>query len=162
MLTDQLATDLGQQLLKRHWQCTVAESCTGGSLAAAITDCPGSSQWFTCGFVTYSNEAKQRMLGVAANTLIRFGAVSEETAREMAEGALRKSAVQVSAAITGVAGPGGGSLKKPVGTVWIAWASEFQPTLAQCYHFDGDRLIIRGQAVNAALDGLIALTRRET
>lgn len=153
--THKLAIELGQCLLKQTWQCAVAESCTGGSLAAAITDCPGSSQWFDRGFITYSNDAKQDMLGVLKETLTRFGAVSKETVCAMAEGALRASSAQLTAAISGIAGPGGGTSEKPVGTVWIAWAGHSQPTQAHCYLFSGDRSLIRQQSVEEALRGLI-------
>lgn len=156
-ITYRLAEDLGKHLLKHHWQCAVAESCTGGSLAAAITDYPGSSQWFDRGFVTYSNDAKQQMLSVSSDTLTRFGAVSEETVCAMAEGALQASSAQLTVAISGIAGPDGGSIEKPVGTVWIAWASHSKPTHAQRYLLQGDRSAIREQSVNEALRGLIAM-----
>ena len=135
--------------------CAVAESCTGGSLAAAITDIPGSSQWFDRGFITYTNESKQQMLGVPEPMIASFGAVSEAVVRAMAEGVLANSRADVSVAISGIAGPGGGSLEKPIGTVWIAWAFNTQPTSAQCFLFPGDRLAIRQQAVLAGLDGLL-------
>ncbi|MDP3706085.1 MAG: CinA family protein [Legionellaceae bacterium] len=156
-VTHLLAIELGKCLLKRHARCAVAESCTGGSLAAAITDGPGSSQWFDRGFITYSNEAKQQMLGVSSDTLTRFGAVSEETVRAMAEGALQASDAQYTVAISGVAGPDGGSDEKPVGTVWIAWTSHAKATNAQRYLFQGDRTAIREQSVDEALRGLIAM-----
>lgn len=158
----QLAVKLGQVFLSNQLSCAVAESCTGGSLAAAITDIPGSSQWFECGFVTYSNESKQQMLGVSPQILASEGAVSETVARIMAEGALAASAANVSAAITGIAGPGGGSMEKPVGTVWIAWAAGARPIRAKCYVFAGDRLAIRQQAVKIALKGLIYAADQES
>ena len=151
----QLADKLGSILLKQNLRCAVAESCTGGSLAAAITDIPGSSQWFERGFVTYSNEAKMEMLAVPAVVITSQGAVSEATARAMAEGAIAKSHAEVGLSITGIAGPGGGSIEKPVGTVWIAWADHLMPTRAQCYLFKGDRATIRQQSVQVALEGLI-------
>ena len=126
------ANQLGKILLKRHLQCVVAESCTGGGVAAAVTDIPGSSQWFDRGFVTYSNASKQQMLGVPESMIASEGAVSEAVVRAMAEGALAASAAHVSVAISGIAGPDGGTLEKPVGTVWFAWASTLQPTHAQC------------------------------
>ncbi len=150
-----LAEKLGQLLLQRKLRCAVAESCTGGSLAATITDVAGSSQWFDRGFVTYTNEAKEEVLAVSADMIAREGAVSEATVCAMAEGTIACSHAKVSAAISGIAGPGGGTPKKPVGTVWIAWAGNLQPTHAQCYFFEGDRAAIRQQAVQAALEGLI-------
>lgn len=153
-----LATKLGQQLLRHGLRCAVAESCTGGSLAAAITDIPGSSQWFDCGFITYSNESKQQLLGVSPNVITSEGAVSEAVVRAMAEGVLTHSRADVSVSISGVAGPDGGSEEKPVGTVWIAWASNAQPTAVQCFLFSGDRFAIRAQAVQASLEGLMKFT----
>ena len=133
----------------------MAESCTGGGLAAAITDCAGSSQWFDRGFITYSNQAKQDMLGVSNDILSTYGAVSEETVRAMAEGALQASGSQVTVSISGIAGPGGGSLEKPVGTVWIAWACIAHPIRTQSYVFKGNRTDIRNQAIYEALRGLL-------
>ena len=150
-----LADKLGQVLLKRKLRCAVAESCTGGGLAAAITDIAGSSQWFDRGFVTYTNEAKQEVLAVPKNVIHSQGAVSEATVRAMAHGTISASDAEVSVAISGIAGPSGGSPEKPVGTVWIAWAGDLQPTHAQCYLFKGDRIAIRQQAVQVALEGLI-------
>ncbi len=155
-----LAEKLAQVLLSRNLRCTVAESCTGGGLAAAITDIPGSSQWFDRGFVTYSNQAKQQMLGVPEQMLASEGAVSEAVVRAMAEGALAASDANVSVAISGIAGPDGGSLEKPVGTVWLAWAADKQPTHAQGYLFMGDRMAVRQQAVRIALKGLISKLRK--
>ena len=114
---------LASHLQRRGWWLSCAESCTGGGIAAALTDIPGSSAWFDRGFVTYSNQSKKDMLGVADATLATFGAVSRETVTEMASGALECSAAQISVAVTGIAGPDGGTPDKPVGTVWIAWAS---------------------------------------
>ncbi len=152
-----LAMELGRRLLSHHWLCAVAESCTGGSLAAAITDCPGSSAWFDRGYVTYSNDAKQLMLGVSKKTLQEYGAVSKETVSEMADGALQISHVQLTAAISGITGPDGGTAGKPVGTVWIAWASISTPVHVQHFLFQGDRVGIRQQAVTKALQGMLAL-----
>ena len=132
----------------------VAESCTGGGLAAAMTSVAGSSDWFDRGFVTYSNEAKQDMLGVSASTLKRHGAVSEAVAREMALGAIEESRATRSVAITGIAGPGGGSPGKPVGLVWIAWARKGKVRARQV-HFKGGRAAVRRQSVHAALEGLL-------
>ncbi|GGI90399.1 RNA 2',3'-cyclic phosphodiesterase [Legionella impletisoli] len=151
----ELAEELGEVLTSRNIRCAVAESCTGGSLAGTITSIPGSSEWFDRGYITYSNSSKVQMLGVPGKILRAHGAVSEETARAMAEGVISQSDVHVSAAITGIAGPGGGSQDKPIGTVWIAWAGDMQPTYSQCYHFVGNRPAIRHQAVQTALEGLI-------
>ncbi|MCX7117844.1 MAG: CinA family protein [Legionellales bacterium] len=155
----ELSKKLGKILFQHKYRCVVAESCTGGSLAAAITDIPGSSQWFDRGFVTYSNESKTEVLSVPSHMIIEEGAVSEATALAMAHGALTASSADVSAAITGVAGPGGGRVDKPVGTVWIAWAGHMFPSHAQCYLFAGDREAIRHQAVRMALDGLIEVMK---
>ncbi len=154
---NRLAKTLGQVLVQRNLKCVVAESCTGGSLAAAITDIPGCSAWFDRGFVTYSNKAKEEMLGVSSQVIALEGAVSEATVRAMAIGAIQNSEAQVSIAITGIAGPGGGGPEKPVGTVWIASALDLKSVTAQCYVFKGDRAAIRQQAVQFALDGLLAL-----
>jgi nicotinamide-nucleotide amidase len=142
-----LAADLGQALLERGWSVAAAESCTGGWAAQALTAIPGSSAWFDRGFVTYSNAAKMDMLGVAEATLARAGAVSEATVREMAEGALRHSRAQAAFAVSGVAGPSGGSDSKPVGTVCFAWAVAGQATEVATLHFDGDRRQVRMQSV---------------
>jgi nicotinamide-nucleotide amidase len=149
-----LAASLGEALLGRGWSLAVAESCTGGWAAQAITAIPGSSAWFDRGFVTYSNAAKQEMLGVRAQTLAQFGAVSEATVREMAEGALRHSHAQAAFAISGIAGPGGGSPGKPVGTVWFAWALAGRPAEAAVAHFAGDRREVRAQAVAYVFSGM--------
>lgn len=147
--------------LKRHGlMVATAESCTGGWIAKMFTDIAGSSDWFAAGAVTYSNNSKTDLLGVPARTLERFGAVSEQTAIAMAIGALRRLRVDVAVSATGVAGPGGGSLEKPVGTVWLAWASRVQGRVqvnARLYRFRGGRNLVRLQAVSAALQGLIRL-----
>ncbi len=155
MSISHLAQQLGMVLLARKLRCVVAESCTGGALAAAITEIAGSSQWFERGFITYTNEAKIELLAVPHSVISSQGAVSEGTVRAMVRGALDASHADVSVAISGVAGPGGGSPDKPVGTVWLAWACENKPIRAQCYLFKGDRKRIRQQAVEAALEGLI-------
>jgi nicotinamide-nucleotide amidase len=134
---------------------TAAESCTGGWVAKICTDLPGSSAWFERGFVTYTNEAKLEMLGVSAQTLQAHGAVSEATVSEMAEGAIAHSRAQVSLAISGIAGPGGATPDKPVGTVCFAWAVEGRPVQSERACFDGDREEVRRQAVAHALDGLL-------
>ncbi|MEY2804585.1 MAG: hypothetical protein RL657_1921 [Pseudomonadota bacterium] len=158
---------LAQRLLQRGWMLATAESCTGGMVAARCTDLAGSSQWFERGFVTYSNEAKHEMLGVDTALIKAHGAVSEAVARAMALGALRHSRAQVSVAITGVAGPGGGSADKPVGTVWFGWAapSDSGPTVGsdtafvktEICHFTGDRHAVRLASLQHALQGLLTL-----
>jgi nicotinamide-nucleotide amidase len=141
-------------LLKKQFFLATAESCTGGLIAATCTDLTGSSQWFDRGFVTYSNAAKTDMLGVDAALIAQFGAVSEPVAAAMAQGAVKHSAAQVSVAVTGVAGPAGGSAEKPVGTIWIGWCVNGQTTTELC-HFDGDRAMVRTLTVQRALQGLI-------
>lgn len=155
-----LAAELGEHLQKSGLLLAVAESCTGGSLGARLTSIPGSSTWFDRGFITYSNEAKHEMLGVSKSILVHHGAVSEQTARAMAEGCIRHSAAGISVAITGIAGPGGGSQEKPVGTVWIASAGARQKTTATCFNFKGDREAVRQAAELHALKMLLA--RAET
>ena len=147
----QLAESLGQQLLVRHWQLALAESCTGGAIAKAVTDVPGSSTWFDRGFVTYSNAAKIDMLGVQASSLGQFGAVSRETALEMAKGALAHSLADLALAVTGIAGPGGGTPEKPVGTVYIAWQLRGGQGVCVKKHFSGDRAEVRSQVVACCL-----------
>jgi nicotinamide-nucleotide amidase len=153
----QLAHNLGQKLHAKGWMLATAESCTGGWIAQVVTAIPGSSAWFDRGFVTYSNRAKQEMLGVNAATLETYGAVSEQTVREMATGALAKSTAQISVAISGIAGPGGGSPKKPIGTVCIGWAVGDAAPLSTTCRLSGDREEVRSRAVAAALRGLIEL-----
>ena len=148
-LTRQLA---GLLLAKGHMMAT-AESCTGGMIAAACTDLAGSSAWFERGFVTYSNEAKTELLGVSAALITEHGAVSEPVARAMAEGALRHARAHIAVAVTGVAGPGGGSTDKPVGSVWFGWATA-AGVKTQLRHFDGDRQQVRQATVRHALQGL--------
>lgn len=145
-------------LLSQHnLSCAVAESCTGGLIAARLTDYPGSSMWFDCGLVTYSNTAKQQFLGVSPEILTQFGAVSQETVTAMAEGILQRTQVHYSLAVSGIAGPGGGSLEKPVGTVWFAWASQNQPTQSQVHYLHGTRTKIRKTCVTIALSGLLEI-----
>ncbi len=154
-----LATELGRLLEARRWRIATAESCTGGLIAGAITDVAGSSAWFDRGFVTYSNEAKIAMLGVRADTLAAHGAVSEATAREMAAGALARSGSDVAVAVTGIAGPAGGSPEKPVGMVCFGWARRGGPVETAVRHFDGDRAAIRASTVAVALEGLVERIR---
>ncbi|MFQ2223659.1 nicotinamide-nucleotide amidohydrolase family protein [Aeromonas enteropelogenes] len=156
---EHLAIELGHALGQRDWLAATAESCTGGGVASAITDIAGSSGWFDRGFVTYTNEAKQQMLGVSDESLVLHGAVSEAVVLEMARGALAHSSASISVAISGIAGPGGATEGKPVGTVWFAWADcngRYHSLLAR---FDGDRRQVRQQAVRQALSGLLALLR---
>ena len=153
-----LAERLGDALRAKHWTVATAESCTGGLIAGAITDIAGSSEWFDRGFVTYSNEAKMEMLGVRAETLAAHGAVSEPTAREMATGALSRSGATVAVAVTGIAGPAGGTPTKPVGLVCIAWARRGEQVEALTEHFPGDRAAVRAATVVRALQGLIERT----
>lgn len=150
-----LVRELGALLLKRGETLAVAESCTGGGVSRAITALSGSSGWFDAGFVTYSNEAKQRLLGVRADTLRDHGAVSAETAVEMAAGALERARTDWSLALTGVAGPTGGTPTRPVGTVVFAWAGRNGPGKAETMRFDGDRHAVRVQSVEHALEGLL-------
>ncbi|GLU30800.1 CinA family protein [Trinickia caryophylli] len=152
----QLAVRAGNKLRETRLMLTTAESCTGGMVATAITDISGSSGWFERGFVTYSNQAKTEMIGVPAELIDKHGAVSEPVARAMAEGALRNSRAQVSLAITGVAGPGGGTETKPVGMVSFAWSNRLH-TSVETLVFKGDREQIRVQAAAHALRGLLAL-----
>jgi nicotinamide-nucleotide amidase len=151
-----LARALGRQCLKKRVVVATAESCTGGGVATAITRISGSAKWFDRGFVTYSNEAKTELLGVDAALIAKHGAVSEEVARAMASGAISHSRAQVSVAVTGVAGPTGGSAAKPVGTVWFAFAL---PGLlvSEVRRFDGDRAAVRSATVRHALQRLLEL-----
>ena len=151
-----LAAEVAQALTQRNARMATAESCTGGWVAQLLTQIPGSSNWFDSGYVTYSNAAKKRMLGVKEETLESKGAVSESVVVQMAEGALRNAEVDITVAISGVAGPDGGSDQKPVGTVWFAWAIRNQATVTCLSFFSGDRQSIREQAVEQALQGVLA------
>jgi nicotinamide-nucleotide amidase len=153
-----LSARVGRHLLADRRQVAAAESCTGGWIAKALTDIAGSSQWFTEGFVTYSNESKASRLGVRRSVLRKHGAVSEATARAMAAGALKRSGAQAAVAVTGIAGPDGGVPGKPVGTVWLAWAVRRGRRIdiaVQLRHFRGDREAVRRKTVSAALHGLL-------
>ena len=150
-----LAAELGRRLAARHAFAATAESCTGGLVAGAITAIAGSSGWFDRGFVTYSNEAKMELLGVDADTLARNGAVSEATAKAMAEGAIRASRADLAVAVTGIAGPAGGTAAKPVGMVCFAWAMRGGLTTAATHRFNGDRESVRRVSVLVSLQGLI-------
>ena len=152
-----LAEQLGDKLrANRHMVCT-AESCTCGWIAKMITDIPGCSDWFDCGLAAYSYEAKQALLGVRPETLTQYGAVSRETVLEMVSGALITSGASLAVAVTGIAGPTGGTADKPVGTVWVAWKRRGRYPTAQVFHFDGDREAIRRHTVAQALLGLLEL-----
>jgi nicotinamide-nucleotide amidase len=150
-----LAAELGRRLAARHAFAATAESCTGGLVAGAITAIAGSSGWFDRGFVTYSNEAKMELLGVDADALARNGAVSEATAKAMAEGAIRASRADLAVAVTGIAGPAGGTAAKPVGMVCFAWAMRGGLTTAATHRFNGDREAVRRVSVLVSLQGLI-------
>ena len=139
-----------------------AESCTGGAVASAITDIAGSSEWFERGFITYSNDAKREMLGVAQDTLTRYGAVSEAVVREMVAGALHYSHAQVALAVSGIAGPTGGMPDKPVGTVWFAWGIKGKQCVAHLHHLSGNRVEIRMQSVRIAFQGMLDLLNQVT
>lgn len=149
------ASALAARMMHLGLRLAVAESCTGGWLAKIITDLPGSSAWFECGFVTYSNDAKQRMLGVRAETLAAHGAVSEAVVAEMAAGACARAGVEVAVAISGIAGPEGGSPEKPVGTVCLAWTGPGGRLTTRRVQLAGDRAAVRRQSVRMALDGLL-------
>lgn len=152
-----LAETLGTTLRASRDRLVTAESCTGGWIAKTVTDISGSSDWFDCGMVAYGYEAKQALLGVRPQTLETFGAVSRETVVEMVAGALVNSGASIGVAVTGIAGPGGGSEGKPVGTVWVGWKRRGGYARAEMFVFQGDREAVRRQTVAAALQGLQAL-----
>jgi nicotinamide-nucleotide amidase len=154
---DTSAAELGRRLMARGLLLATAESCTGGWVAKVVTDIPGSSAWFDRGFVTYSNDAKRDMLGVSEATLAEHGAVSAEAVAEMALGALANSRAGVAVAVSGIAGPDGGTDDKPVGTVLFAWAQAGQEPLTQRVQFAGDREEVRHQSVRLALERLLEL-----
>lgn len=153
----QLGQRLGEQLLNRNWRVATAESCTGGGVAAAITAVSGSSAWFEYGIVSYANDAKQKLLGVNSATLTREGAVSEAVVIEMANGVLALAEADIAVAISGIAGPSGGTPDKPVGTVWFALAKATGEIKTELQHFSGDRASVQKQAVVFALEKLLAL-----
>ncbi len=153
---EELAVLVAEHLSRRQWMLVTAESCTGGMVAAAITDIAGSSAWFERGYITYSNHAKTEVLGVPKALLKTHGAVSEATARAMADGALAASRAQLALSITGIAGPGGGSPDKPVGTVCFGWAAQGRETEVETQWFAGDRAAVRRQAAAFALQGVLA------
>lgn len=152
---DDLASRLGLALKLHGLTLATAESCTGGGIAEAVTRVPGASGWFDRGFVTYSYESKADLLGVRRETLLDFGAVSEEVARQMVEGAIARSRGQVAVAVTGIAGPDGGLPDKPVGTVWFAWKFPKKSIISEVCHFSGDREAVRQQTVAHALSKLL-------
>ena len=157
--TDLLCRHIGTALRVSQWYLATAESCTGGGVASALTNVSGSSDWFDSGFVTYSNAAKVAMLGVREDTLRQYGAVSEQTAAEMARGALASGRAQISTAITGIAGPGGGSPAKPVGTVCFGWATP-DDTRTRTLRLFGERSAVRQQSVLLALQGVLTLLQQ--
>ncbi|WP_267223929.1 CinA family protein [Dyella silvae] len=150
-----LAVQVATLVQQKALMVVTAESCSGGWIAKTLTDLPGSSAWFDAGVVTYSYGAKESLLGVNPRTLERTGAVSEETALEMVSGALSRFGAGVAVAVTGIAGPSGGTPEKPVGTVWISWKRRGGYAYAQLFHFDGDREAVRRQTVAAALNGVL-------
>jgi len=155
-MSTRLAKQVGKALRAQGKLLTIAESCTGGGIAYAVTAVSGSSDWFDRGFVTYSNISKEEMLGVSPDTLEMHGAVSEQTVREMADGAMQYSRAQIAVAVSGIAGPKGGTPEKPVGTVWFAWVSKGKVQTA-CHYLAGDRDAIRVKAVRIALQGVLNL-----
>ena len=155
-----LASRAGLALKARGWMLVTAESCTGGWVSECVTMVPGSSEWFERGFVTYTNVAKREMLGVRAQTLDTCGAVSEPTVREMVVGALASSHGHVAVAVSGVAGPAGGTPQKPVGMVCFAWGTRASEATVATRHFAGDREAVRRQAVIVALEGVLVAVRR--
>jgi nicotinamide-nucleotide amidase len=157
-----LAEQVGVALKAQGMMLATAESCTGGGVAQAVTDLSGSSAWFERGFVTYANAAKVEMLGVRQSTLDAHGAVSEATVREMAAGALAHSHAHIALAVSGIAGPTGGTADKPVGTVWFGWAMRDGEVHARLHHLSGDRAAVREKSVEIALQGLLDLLKSHT
>ncbi|SIT65840.1 nicotinamide-nucleotide amidase [Ectothiorhodosinus mongolicus] len=157
-----LAQKLAKQLQDNQQMLVTAESCTGGWLAKIVTDLPGSSNWYDSGFVTYSNHAKQQALGVSAELIAEHGAVSQAVVEAMVSGALKNSQAEVAAAVSGIAGPGGGSESKPVGTVCLAVGLRDQPPVARQEHFSGDREAIRYAAIKVLLQELLRLTAKKS
>ncbi len=152
-----LVQQLSELLIERGWMIATVESCTGGMIAESITRMPGSSDWFERGFVTYSNDAKQELVGVSSESLHDHGAVSSAVAREMAVGGIQSSRADLAVSVTGVAGPDGGSEEKPVGTVWIAWADRNGKVIDQEYLFSGDRQQVRLTSAQSAFAGAIKI-----
>lgn len=154
------ANAVAELLIARRQSVVCAESCTGGWIAKTLTDIPGSSGWFECGVVAYSYQAKEALLGVQPSTLEVHGAVSQETCLEMVSGALARYGAGIAVAVTGIAGPGGATEGKPVGTVWIGWKRRGGYADAKLFHFDGDREAVRRQTVGAALAGMREILTR--
>ena len=158
-----IAKEVAKHLIAGGWTLALAESCTGGLVCAALTDLPGSSNWFERGYITYSNQAKTDCLGVPAETIESFGAVSEQVAKAMSEGAQKNAGVNVAVSITGIAGPAGGSIEKPVGTVCFGWTIQQENlvgiTICKTMQFSGDRQAVREQARDYALSELIELLK---
>ena len=158
-----ISKEVAKLLIARGWTLALAESCTGGLVCAALTDLAGSSDWFERGYITYSNQAKTECLDVAAETIESFGAVSEQVAKAMSEGAQKNAGVNVSVSITGIAGPAGGSIQKPVGTVCFGWTIQKENlaaiTICKTMQFSGDRQAVREQARDYALSELIKLLK---
>ena len=158
-----IAKEVSKLLIARGWTLALAESCTGGLVCAALTDLPGSSDWFERGYITYSNQAKSECLGVPTETIESFGAVSEQVAKAMSEGAQKNAGVNVAVSITGIAGPAGGSIEKPVGTVCFGWTIQKENlvdiTICKRMQFSGDRQAVREQARDFALSELIELLK---
>lgn len=152
----QLSNLLGEKLLAHQWRVATAESCTGGGIAAAITAVAGSSAWFEYGLVTYANSAKEKLLHVNPQTLEQEGAVSQAVVEQMVAGVLALSGAEIAVAVSGIAGPSGGSAEKPVGTVWFAWGLANGETHSECFYFLGDRAAVQQQAVLQGLTGLLA------
>ena len=148
---------LGQKLLARDWRVATAESCTGGGVAAAITAIPNSSSWFEYGIVSYANSAKEKLLQVTSETLAHEGAVSEATVEQMVKGVLDLSGANIAVAVSGIAGPSGGTVEKPVGTIWFAWGLASGVINSDCCHFSGDRASVQHQSVVYAIKGLLKL-----
>ena len=157
-MMDTIIENLVARFVNLKWMLATAESCTGGWIAKCCTDVAGSSAWFDRGFITYSNAAKQDMLGVRAETLAQYGAVSEAVVAEMATGALRHSQAHIAVAVSGIAGPSGGSAEKPVGTVCFAWAMRNGEVLTKTCQFAGDREAVRWQSVVFALNGILQMS----
>ena len=149
-----ITQQLGEMLCKKNAKLTTAESCTGGGISEAITAVSGSSQWFEFGFVTYANSAKQQLLGVSKQTLDQYGAVSEQVVEQMAQGAIRQSRADYAIAVSGIAGPEGGTEDKPVGTVWVCWQTPTE-SWAQKFMLSGDRQAVRKAAIKKSLQQLL-------
>lgn len=151
----QLSSLLGEKLLANGWRVATAESCTGGGISAAITAIAGSSSWFEYGIVSYANSAKEKLLNVNSQTLLEHGAVSQAVVEQMVIGILSLSDADIAVAVSGVAGPSGGTAEKPVGTVWFAWGLASGEISSECFHFVGDRASVQSQAVAQGLKGLL-------